>query len=169
MTPEFRQRREYLNARNLREEATQKIKDYEAIMGRMNQDYDALREVGIPCRAFLENETEELETILVTRQCWNHVFKHATKRQSKIEKLERALAFPMALKLLKKTTTYQEVSREKDKGGNTYLSFAIIGYVRGNRIKVIIRKQEKNTNAKKILYSFFQMSAAPTKKQQVKD
>jgi hypothetical protein len=159
-------RREYLNARNLKEEARQKLKDYDAIMGRTKRDYNLLREAGIPCRAFLENEQDDPEVIVVTRHCWNHVFKHSTKRQSKVEKLERALALPMALKLLRKTTTYQEVSREKDCGGNSYLSFGIVGYVRGNRIKVIIRKQEKNTNAKKVLYSFFQMSSAPSRKQQ---
>ncbi len=99
----------------------------------------------------------------MTRQCWNHVFKHPVKRSTKIEKLERALALPMAIKLLEKTTTYQEVCREKDKGGNDYLFFAIIGYVRGNRIKVIVRKQSKNTNAKYILFSFFQMSTQSKK------
>lgn len=81
-----------------------------------------------------------------------------------MEKPERALSFPLAIKLLEKTTTYQEVSKEKDKGGNRYLSFGIIGYVRGNRVKVILRKPEKSTNAKLILFSFFQMSSAPTKK-----
>jgi hypothetical protein len=86
------------------------------------------------------------------------------KRQSKVEKLERALAFPSALKLLRKTTTYQGVSVEKDKGGNSYLAFEISGCIRGNRIKVIVRKQQKNTNAKKTLYSWWQMSSAPSKK-----
>lgn len=52
----------------------------------------------------------------------------------------------LALKLLKRTTTYQEVSCERDRGGNTWLYFGIIGYVRGVRVKVSLRKQEKNTN-----------------------
>lgn len=78
----------------------------------------------------------------MSRLCWNHVFRHPIKRPSKLEKLERALCLPMAIKLLEKTTTYQEVSREKDKGGNEYFFFGIIGYVRGNRIKVVIRKQK---------------------------
>ena len=95
--------------------------------------------------------------------CWNHLFKHPIKRSSRIEKLERALTLPLAIKLLQKTTTYQEVSKERDRGGNYYLSFGIIGYVRGNRIKVILRKQDKHTNAQLILFSFYQMSHAPEK------
>jgi hypothetical protein len=138
-------------------------------MGRTQRDYEALREAGIPCKAFLENPEAEPEVITVTRMCWNHVFHHPVKRQSKGEKLERALGFPLALKLLQKTTTYQGVSRERDKGGNVDLSFEIVGYVRGNRIKVILRRQEKNTNAKKLLYSFYQMSSAPRTEQRTSE
>lgn len=155
-------KRDYIQARNLRKEAEIRLKDYESILGSMKKEYEALRPTGIPCRAFLE-DGGEAQVITVTKQCWNHLFRHPIKRPSKIEKIERALCFPMAIKLLKKTTTYQEVSREKDKGGNDYLSFGIIGYIRGNRIKVIIRKQAKNTNPKLVLFSFYQMSAAPTK------
>lgn len=133
-------------------------------MGRTWKDYESSRETGISCHAFLEKDGKT-ETIEVTRICWNHVFKHHHKRGSKLEKLERALFFPLALKLIKRTTTYQEVSREKDRGGNTWLYFGLIGYVRGVRMKVIIRKQEKSTNPQKILFSFFQMSSAPTKQQ----
>lgn len=157
--------RNYIQARNLRQEAAEKINNYDAILGRVKKDYDELREKGIECRAFSEN-SDNSDLIHVTKACWNHVFKHNIKRKAKIEKLERALSFPMAIKLLKKTTTYQEVSKERDKGGNHYLSFGIIGYIRGNRIKVIIRKQEKNTNAKLVLFSFYQMSHAPLKKVQ---
>jgi hypothetical protein len=157
-------KRNYIQARNLLKEAKEKFKDYDSIIGRTHKDYEALRKTGILCKAFSINGNTT-NKIVVTRQCWNHIFKHPIKRPSKIEKLERALCMPMAIKLLKKTTTYQEVSREKDKGGNEYLFFGIIGYVRGNRIKVIIRKQEKNTNAKYVLFSFFQMSSAPIKKE----
>jgi hypothetical protein len=149
-----RTQRRYLQARNLRAEAEAKLKDFDAIMGKVEQELDQLRETGIPCRAFTENETDEPEVIQVTRQCWNHVFKHPVKRQTKVEKLERALAFPMALKLLRRTTTYQGVSVETDKGGNRYLAFEVVGCVRGNRIKVIIRRQQKNTNARKVLLSW---------------
>lgn len=132
-------RRQYINARNLKSEALQKLTDYDAIMGRTQKDYDALRAEGIPCKALAESPESATEKIEVSRMCWNHVFHHPVKRQTKVEKLERALCFPMALKLLQKTTTYQGVSRERDKGDNVYLAFEIVGYVRGNRIKVIIR------------------------------
>jgi len=158
-------RREYINARNLLEEAKSKLKDFDTIMGSVKREYEKLRETGILCKAFNENESDDPEIIEVSRLCWNHVFKHPHKRGTKVEKIERALCFPMVLKLLKKTTTYQEVSRETDSGGNRYLSFAIIGYVRGNRIKVLIRKPYKATNAGKVLWSFYQMSSAPSRKQ----
>lgn len=161
-------KRTYLQARNLREEATGKIKDYDSIFGSMKKDYEFLRTTGIPTKAFVD-EDGEAQIVVVTKQCWNHLFNHAHKRPSKIEKLERALCFPMAVKLLKKATTYQERSLERDKGGNRYLSFGVIGYIRGNRIKVIIRKQERNTNPKLVLFSFYQMSAAPLKKTGGKD
>ena len=73
----------------------------------------------------------------------------------------------MALKLLRKATTYQGVSVEKDSGGNTYLAFEVSGCIRGNRIKVIITKQAKNTNAQKVLLSWWQQSSAP--KEEEKD
>jgi hypothetical protein len=153
-------RRTFLQARSLRQEAQDRLNAYDTIMGSMQAEYDRLRTTGIECKAFLESDGKA-ERIHVTRICWNHIFKHRIKRSTKIEKLERALAFPLAIKLLQRTTTYQEVSREKDRGGNVWLYFGIIGYVRGVRMKVIIRKQEKSTNAQKILFSFFQMSSAP--------
>jgi len=156
-------KRNYIQARNFLKEAKEKIKDFKSILGRTRKDYEELRQKEIVCKAFQDNGNESLR-ISVTRQCWNHVFNHPVKRPTKIDKIERALCFPMAIKLLEKTTTYQEVSREEDKGGNTFLYFGIIGYVRGNRIKVIIRKQEKNTDAKYVLFSFYQMSSAPVRK-----
>lgn len=145
-------------------EARERIGDYDAIMGRAWQDFEKLRETGIKCRAFLQDANGDPEIIDVTRACWNHVFKHPVKRRSKVEKLERALCFPFAVKLLERTTTYQGLSRETDHGGNRYDAFEIIGCIRGCRIKVIIKKQQKRTNAKKILFSFYQLSGAPVKK-----
>ena len=160
-------RRKYLQTRNMRSEAAAKIQSYDSIMGTVELELNGLKSKGIPCKAFTENENEQPEIIQVTRRCWNHVFKHPVKRQSKIEKLERALAWSSALKLLKKATTYQGVSVEKDWGGNTYLAFEISGCIRGNRIKVIVVKQAKNTNAQKVLLSWWQMSSAP--KEEEKD
>jgi hypothetical protein len=164
MTPGNPFERKYLQTRNMRAEAQAKLKDYDAIMGRVEQELESLRTEGIPCKAFAENENDDPEIIQVTRRCWNHVFKHPVKRQSKVEKLERALAWPSAMKLLRKTTTYQGVSVETDKGGNTYLAFEVSGCIRGNRIKAIIAKQPKNTNAQKVLLSWWQMSSAPSRK-----
>lgn len=151
--------RNYIQARNLKMEAKAKLHDFDSIMGRAKKDYEKLRVAGIRCYGFGEKEVQ----IQVTRMCWNHVFQHPVKRRSRVEKIERAMCLPMAIKLLKKTRTYQEVSKERDKGGNRYLAFGIIGYVRGNRIKVIIRKQDKVTNPQYVLYSFYQMSQAPVK------
>ena len=161
--------RKYLQTRNMRAEAQAKLGSYDSVMGRVEQELEKLRPTGIPCRAFIENDQDEPEVIEITRRCWNHVFKHPVKRQSKVEKLERALAWSSALKLLRKTTTYQGVSVETDKGGNSYLAFEISGCIRGNRIKVIIAKQAKNTNAKKVLLSWWQMSSAPSKKAEEND
>lgn len=160
-------RRRYENARDFREEAKRLLKDYDAIMGRTRQEFERLRKTGIRCRAFLSDADGEPEVIEVTRQCWNHVFKHPVKRRTKAEKLERALCFPFAVKLLERTTTYQGLSRERDRGGNRYDAFEIVGCVRGCRIKVIVKKQSKRTNARKILFSFFQLSGAPVKKGEV--
>ena len=151
----------------MRSEAAEKLHAYDSIMGTVEAELNILRTTGISCKAFSENDHDDPEIIYVTRRCWNHVFKHPVKRQSKVEKLERALAWPLALKLLRKATTYQGVSVEKDWGGNTYLAFEVCGCVRGNRIKVIIAKQAKNTNAQKVLLSWWQQSSAP--KEEEKD
>ncbi len=152
--------RNYIQARNLKKEAEEKLKDFEAIIGRVRQEYKAMSLTGIACPAFDDGNGKPI-AILVTRSCWNHIFDHPVKRRSRVEKLERALSWDFAVKLIKKTVTYQEVSRERDRGGNEYTSFGIIGYVRGNRIKVIVKRQNKTTNPKYTLYSFYQMSQAP--------
>lgn len=154
--------RNYIQARNLLEEARAKLKDFGAIMGWVNKEYDRLRRSGIVCQAFKEEDGKST-VILVTGHCWNHVFKHPKKRQSKVEKLERALCLELAEILLRKTTTYQEVSRVFDKGSREYLYFGIIGYVRGNRIKTIIRKHLNDAGTQYVLYSFYQMTSAPSK------
>ncbi|MFH1375972.1 MAG: hypothetical protein ABIH35_04875 [Patescibacteria group bacterium] len=159
-----KQFRRYENAKDFRSEAKLKIGDYDSIMGRTKQEFIEVRKTGIKCRAFLSAKNKTLEIIEITRTCWNHLFKHPTKRRSKTEKLERALCWPYAIKLLEKTTTYQGFSREKDRGGNRYDAFEIVGYVRGCRIKIVIKKQGGYTNTKKTLLSFYQLSGAPIKK-----
>jgi hypothetical protein len=160
-------RRRYENARDFKQEARDRLGDYDAILGSARREFEKLRRTGIRCRAFLRDVTGEPEVIEVTRQCWNHVFEHPIKRRSKVEKLERALALPFAVKLIERTTTYQGLSRETDRGGNRYDAFEIVGCIRGCRIKVIIKKQQKRTNARKILFSFYQLSGAPVKKGEV--
>ena len=73
LAPRRSHHRQYVNARNLREEAKQKLDSYDAIMGTVREEYERLRETGIPCQAFAK-DGNEIETLVVTRQCWNHVF-----------------------------------------------------------------------------------------------
>ena len=154
--------REYLNARDFIREARERLADYAAILGQARQRYDALKRDGIPCRAFLDGGGTP-ERILVTNKCWKHVFEHPRKRRTPAERLARALTFPSALKLLEKTTTYQEVSIARGRAGQRpYHEFGIIGYVRGNRIKVVLRQDVRHTGKRqKVLYSFYQLSSAP--------
>lgn len=152
----------FQNIDNFRADAQKKLHNYKAVMNQTRQRYDSLKSTGIECEAFLDI-SGNAEIIQVTNRCWKHVFEHPRKRRSEVDRLERALTFQAAIKLLNKTRTYQEVSIEKDKGGRTYLSFGIIGYVNGNRIKVLVRRDKKITNAKKMLFSFFQIPSAPRK------
>lgn len=153
-------RRVFQNSKLFIDEARTKLKDYKAIMTQTRKQYDELKKTGIKCSAFLD-EAGKPETIEVSNLCWKHVFEHKKKRRSEAERLGRALVFQSALKLLEKATTYQERSHEKDQGQRPYMSFGIVGYVRGNRIKVIVRRDYKHTNSKKVLYSFYQVSPAP--------
>ena len=150
--------RTYIQIRDLFEEARSKLQDYDIIMGRVRKEFDQLRTRRIRCHAFEENDGQAL-FIEVTRQCWSHLFKHPRKRSTKLEKLERALCLDMAVELLQKTTTYQEVSRASDLGARQYLYFGIVGYVQGNRVKTVIRKEIGGLDSRYILYSFYQMSS----------
>lgn len=157
--------REYLNARDFIKEARDNVHNYKAIMTQTRLRYDGLQQTGIKCRAFLGG-TGDAETIVVTNKCWRHVFEHPLKRRTPAERLARALTFPSALKLLEKTTTYQEVSISKGRfGQRPFYEFGIIGYVRGNRIKVVLRQDVRHTKKQKILYSFYQLSSAPREQQ----
>lgn len=164
-----RVRRRYENARHFEQEGNDKLHAFEAIMGTAKKLFEELRQSGIECPSLRGRNNDMPVTIQVTKSVWNHVFKHPFKRRTKGEKLARAIAFPEAVKLIKKNTTYQELSREKDRGSTTCLYFAIIGYIRGNRMKAIIRRQEKRTNQQFVLHSFYQMSSAPSRKQDASD
>ena len=63
MSGKIYNRRNFINARNLREEAKQKLKDYDAIMGKVKSEYENFRKTGILCKAFTENNDNTSETI----------------------------------------------------------------------------------------------------------
>lgn len=153
----MKSKRNFIQARNLLLEAKSQIQEYYNILRKVREKYEKLRKTNIYCKAFTEDHSPKI--ILVTRQCWNHVFRHTQKRRSNLRKLERALCFDLAVKLMKKSTTYQEVSIEKDKGNNKYLTYGIIGYIEGARVKVVIKKNESKEGFKLILYSFYQLSS----------
>jgi len=72
------------------------------------------------------------EKILVTRFGWNHILS-PRKRRSKIQKIKRLKALPLARKIIETATTYQE--HRQDKGINYYAFIAEIG---GSRVKVVV-------------------------------
>lgn len=72
------------------------------------------------------------EKIYVTRFGWNHIL-NPRKRRSKVQKIKRLKALPLARKILETATTYQE--HRQDKGINYYAFIAEAG---GNRIKVAV-------------------------------
>lgn len=73
-------RRNFIQARDLRKEAADKIKDYDSIIGRMKRDYESLRGAGIPCKAFLEEDGDP-QIIVVTKQCWNHISRGVKRKR----------------------------------------------------------------------------------------
>lgn len=157
--------REYLNAKDFIKEAREKLKNYKSIMTQLKQSFEELKKDGIQTMAFSGN-SDNPETIIVTNKCWRHVFEHPRKRREPVERLARALTFPSILKLLKKSTTYQEVSISKGKSGRRpFREFGIIGYIRGNRVKAVLRQDVKHNKKEKVLYSFYQLSSAPRKQQ----
>lgn len=108
--------REYLNAKDFINEAKDRLKNYDSIMGHTKKAYEELQQTGIQTHAF-SGESDATEKIVVTNKCWKHVFENTRKRRTPIERLARALTLPSALKLLRKATTYQEVSIAKGRPG----------------------------------------------------
>lgn len=84
------------------------------------------------------------EIVYISRAGWDHIV--FQKKRSKAEQLRRLKALPQAQKLLETATTYQE---HRSKGENQY--FALVGFIEGQRIKVVIRSKGKYN--KKFLYS----------------
>jgi len=79
------------------------------------------------------------EKISVTRFGWNHLI-DPRKRRTKIQKIKRFKALPLARKLIETSSTYQE--HRYDKGTNYYAFVAEIG---GNRIKAVVSSKGKGT------------------------
>ena len=84
------------------------------------------------------------EIVYISRAGWDHIV--FQKKRSKAEQLRRLKALPQAKKLIETATTYQE---HRSQGENHY--FALIGFIQGLRIKVVIRSKGKSN--KKFLYS----------------
>ncbi len=77
------------------------------------------------------------EEILVTRIGWNHLV--GSRYRTKTERVRRFKALPLAKKLIKKATIYQEY---RYKNGLHY--FAIVAEMDGKKIKVILSSKKKD-------------------------
>ena len=80
----------------------------------------------------------------VTRSGWDHIV--FQKKRTTAEQIKRLKALPLAKKLLETATTYQE---HRSHGQTNY--FALVGFIEGVRIKVVIRSRGKS--GRKFLYS----------------
>ena len=81
------------------------------------------------------------EDILITRIGWNHLV--GVRFRTKAEKIRRFKALPLAKKLIKKATTYQEY---RYKNGLHY--YALVAEMEGIKIKVVLsaKKKDKKKN-----------------------
>lgn len=77
------------------------------------------------------------EHIKVTRFGWNHLL-DPKKRRTKIQKIKRLKALPLARKLIENATTFQEHRRNKN-----IEYFAFVAEMEGQRIKVVISQKNK--------------------------
>ncbi len=77
------------------------------------------------------------EDVLVTRIGWNHLV--GSRFRTKAERIRRFKALPLAKKLIKKSTTYQEY---RYKNGLHY--YALVAEMEGVKIKVILSSKKKD-------------------------
>ncbi|HKZ35147.1 MAG TPA: hypothetical protein VJ242_00395 [Patescibacteria group bacterium] len=77
------------------------------------------------------------QEILVTRVGWHHLV--GSRFRTKVEKIRRFKALPLAKKLIKKATTYQEYRYEH--GLHFY---SLVAEMEGKRIKVILSSKKKD-------------------------
>lgn len=77
--------------------------------------------------------------IKITRLGWDHLI-NPKKKRTKVQKIKRFQALPLAKKLIEKSTTFQEHRHE---GGFDYYTF--IAEMDGKKIKVVISGKPHKT------------------------
>lgn len=103
---------------------------YDKAVDKARVFYNRWREAETICPAF------DGQRILVTRIGWDHLI--SSRFRTKVEKMERLMALPLARKLIEKTNTYQEY---RYKNGLHY--FALVANMDGTKIKVILSSKTK--------------------------
>lgn len=77
------------------------------------------------------------DKIKITRLGWDHLLS-PKKRRTKIQKIRRLEALPLAKKLIESATTYQEYRQKLD-----IEYYAFVAEMEGKRIKVVISRKNK--------------------------
>lgn len=103
---------------------------YTRVKNRAKSYYWRWRKEKTFCPAFNED-------VLVSRIGWNHLL--GVRFRTKAERIRRFKALPLAKKLIKKATTYQEY---RYKNGLHY--YALVAEMEGVKIKVILSTKKKD-------------------------
>jgi len=111
-------------------EIENKKSKYQKIYEWGKQYYWRWRKEKTTCSAFGD------KAIKIDRTGWHHLV--GTRARTKAEKVRRIKILPLAKKLIKESTTYQDYRYEK---GWHY--FALQGFVGGKKIKVILSGRSK--------------------------
>lgn len=93
--------------------------------------YSEWRKTGSKCPAFGG------EIIYVSRLGWDHLLS-SRKHRTKVEKILRLNALPLAQKILEISTTFQEYRRDR---GITFWAF--VATIEGKQIKVVVSSKNK--------------------------
>lgn len=81
------------------------------------------------------------DKIKVTRLGWDHLL-DPRKRRTKVQKIRRLEALPLAKKLIESATTYQEYRQKLD-----IEYYAFVAEMEGKRIKVVVSRKNKKNRA----------------------
>ena len=81
------------------------------------------------------------DKIKITRLGWDHLL-NPKKRRTKVQKIRRLEALPLAKKLIESATTYQEYRQKLD-----IEYYAFVAEMEGKRIKVVISRKNKKDRA----------------------